>query len=116
MNFTPNESVPSHAGPCAAQGSRLVAGLWLAFDRVALCGEAFESAEENAWLPSHERFINSNNCESEKVMRCSTPGALETVVPMRGTEGSNLAPSSGESRAHLPRSASGSSRAIGSSS
>jgi len=28
-------------------------------------------------------------------------GALETVVPMRGTEGSNLAPSSAASRANL---------------
>jgi hypothetical protein len=34
-------------------------------------------------------------------MRCSTRGALETVVPMRATEGSNLAPSSSESRANL---------------
>ena len=34
-------------------------------------------------------------------MRCSTRGALETVVPMRETEGSNLAPSSGESATNL---------------
>jgi hypothetical protein len=49
--------------PALLKANRLVAGLRLAFDRVALCGEAFESAEENAWLPSHERFINSHNCD-----------------------------------------------------
>jgi hypothetical protein len=42
--------------PALLKANRLVAGLRLAFDRVVLCGETFESAEESAWLPSHERI------------------------------------------------------------
>jgi hypothetical protein len=52
--------------PALLKANRLVAGLRLAFDRLALCGEAFESAEENAWLPSQEGFINSNNCDKAR--------------------------------------------------
>jgi hypothetical protein len=52
--------------PALLKANRLVADLRLAFDRVALCDEPFESAEENAWLPSRERFINSNNCDKAR--------------------------------------------------